>query len=220
MLVGCTGETEDPADVTGQPRSASPSSGPQVPENPQAAAANADPEPAERPMKVGDHVRPWHVAEWANSEPLPLRDLRGQVVLVRFWTDSCPYCARSVPAVQKLADEFRDRPVTFVGLYHSKPRGSERPWETAVDQARRWGVMFPLAYDRNWKTVRSWWLDGNRAAATSASFVIDGDGRIVHIHPGPTFYPSGAPADAEYDRDFHAIRNAIRKALSGKEPDR
>lgn len=75
-------------------------------------------------------------------------------------------------------------------------------------------------FRHNWKTVRSWWLDGNRTAATSASFVIDGDGRIVHIHPGPMFYPSGAPADAEYDRDFRAIREAILEALSGKQSDR
>ena len=32
---------------------------------------------------------------WLNSAPLSLQDLRGQVVLVRWWTDTCPFCASS-----------------------------------------------------------------------------------------------------------------------------
>jgi len=38
--------------------------------------------------------------------------------MVRFWTDTCDYCAASLPAMQKLADEFRGDDVSFVGLYH------------------------------------------------------------------------------------------------------
>lgn len=171
------------------------------------------------PLRVGSAARPWEFEEWAHSEPLDLKDLRGRVVLVRFWTDSCPYCARSLPAVQQLAEEFRDEPVTFVGAYHSKPLGSERPWKDAVKTARDWGVEFPLAYDRQWETVRSWWLEGQDAAATSSSFVIDSQGEVVHIHPGPVFFPSDDPEEARFDRDFRKIRQAIREALSGI-PDR
>jgi peroxiredoxin len=165
------------------------------------------------PLTVGAVARPWRLAEWSGSEPLDLEDLRGRVVVVRFWTDTCPYCARSLPALQTLAEEFRDRPVTFLGLYHSKPPGRERPWPAAVEQARRLGVSFPLAYDRRWETLRSWWLEGNDPAATSASFVIDKRGRVVHVHPGPEFYPTVDPSRARQDRDFRAIRAAIRRAL-------
>jgi len=102
------------------------------------------------PLAVGDAARPWRLAEWSGTEPLDLEDLRGRVVVVRFWTDACPYCARSLPALQALAEEFRDRPVTFVGIYHAKPPGRERPWPAAVAWARRRGVSFPLAYDQGW----------------------------------------------------------------------
>src|SRR4051812_1758058 len=66
------------------------------------------------PLSVGNVARPWRLAEWSGSEPLDLEDLRGRVVVVRFWTDTCPYCARSLPALQALAEEFRDQPVTFL----------------------------------------------------------------------------------------------------------
>ena len=78
---------------------------------------------------VGQPASPWQLVEWDGAAPRRLEQLRGQVVVVRFWTNTCPYCARSLPALQQLADELRGRPVQFVGIYHSKPRGSERPWK-------------------------------------------------------------------------------------------
>jgi thiol-disulfide isomerase/thioredoxin len=163
---------------------------------------------------VGTQAKEWTVGpEWANSKPLRLSDLRGRVVMVRFWTDRCHFCAASLPAMQKLADEFRKKPVTFVGIYHSKPRGSERPWSVAVARAKELGVRFPVAYDHMWKTVRAWWLEGGGRRATSSSFVIGADGRIVFVHPGPMFCPGEDCDDAQANSGYERIRGAIRGAL-------
>ncbi len=163
---------------------------------------------------IGARAREWTVGpEWANSKPMRLQDLRGRVVVVRFWTDTCPYCAASLPAMQTLADELRAEPVTFVGIYHSKPRGSEKPWREAVARANELGVTFPIAYDHLWRTVRAWWLNGRQGVATSATFVIDPKGKFVLVHPGPAFYSSDDPKDKEVNADYQAIRAAIRAAL-------
>jgi peroxiredoxin len=103
--------------------------------------------------------------------------------------------------------------VTFIGLYHSKPLGSERPWKEAVTRARELGVHFPIAYDHHWQTVRRWWLDGQQRPATSSSFIIGRDGRIAFVHPGPLFFPSEDPTEAQADADYKAIRAALKKAL-------
>jgi hypothetical protein len=108
---------------------------------------------------------------------------------------------------------MKDAPVTFVGLYQSKPLGSERPWKGVAAHAAKLGVTFPIAYDHHWATLRSWWLDGAHRRATSASFVIGPDGRFVHVHPGPVFFPSDDPADARANADFEAIRDAIQRHL-------
>ncbi len=163
---------------------------------------------------VGTKAPEWMAGpEWENSKPLRLHDLRGRVVMVRFWTDTCDYCAASMPAMQRLADEFRTKEVTFVGLYHSKPLGSERPWKTVLARANDLGVKFPIAYDHSWKTLSQWWLEGRRRAATSASFIIARDGTIAYVHPGPVFYPSDDPADARANTDYEAIRAALRDAI-------
>ncbi len=49
------------------------------------AAANAD-QPAEGAELIGTRAPGWETAEWLNGEPLRLEDLRGKVVLVRWWT--------------------------------------------------------------------------------------------------------------------------------------
>jgi peroxiredoxin len=163
---------------------------------------------------IGTKAKEWTVGpEWANSKPLRLEDLRGRVVMVRFWTDTCPYCTASLPAMQRLADEFEGDEVTFVGFYQSKPLGSERPWEQAVARAKELGVKFPIAYDHDWETLKSWWINGKRRRATSASFVIAPSGTIAHVDPGPVFFQSDNPEDARANADYEAIRSAIRAHL-------
>lgn len=162
---------------------------------------------------IGKPSPEWQVSDWDGAPARSLAQLRGRVVVVRFWTDGCPFCRASMPALQKLADELAGEPVLFVGLYIAKPRGAERTWSDVVAVARSWGVRFPLAYDRGWKTVDAWWLAGHDRAATSATFVIGADGRIVHVHPGPALYPSDDPAHAAEDRDYRALRAAVIAAL-------
>jgi thiol-disulfide isomerase/thioredoxin len=156
---------------------------------------------------VGTPAPAWITSEWTTESPLSLADLRGRVVVVRFWTNTCPYCERSMPALQKLSAKYANQPVTFVGLYHSKPRGTEREWSTVLATLEEWGVTFPIGYDREWKTVQSWWLDGRGPRATSASFVIGADGTYAHVHPGPVYFPGDGG-------DFAALEAAIDRELA------
>jgi hypothetical protein len=53
--------------------------------------------------------------------------------------------------------------------------------------------------------------DGFHRHATSATFVIGKDGRIVHVHPGPVYYPSDDPRE-DANRDYLALRSAVLAA--------
>lgn len=167
---------------------------------------------------VSPDVPDWTFSPWANSNPLTIDGLKGNVVVVRFWTNTCPYCARSMPALQRLKEEVEDRPVTFIGAYHSKPFGSERPWESAVEKTRNWNVSFPVAYDRNWTTLRNWWLSTGNRQASSCTFVLNKHGRVTYIHPGPVYEP-GDPDENRAARDFQVLKQAIRHALARPGPE-
>lgn len=165
---------------------------------------------------VGQLAPEWSFVEWVNGPRRSLAELRGRVVLVRFWTaPACPHCRKTMPALQALAVELADQPVTFVGAFHSKPEGRTSLAE-AVDVANGWGVKFPIAFDQEWKTLRTWWLTGKaHRHATSATFVVGKDGRFVHVHPGPVFFPSDDPAHARPNQDYLVVRAAVVEALKG-----
>lgn len=137
------------------------------------------------PLLVGTPVKAWTFTDWSNNAPLTLAQLRGRVVVVRFWTVGCPFCEKSMPALEKLSQEFRDQPVTFVGAFHDKPVGSVPDMKEPMKVARAWGVTFPLAFDRDWRTLRAWYLDGHDRPATSVTLVIGKNGRVAHVDPGP-----------------------------------
>ncbi len=167
---------------------------------------------------VGTVLPEWTFAAWANGPALTLGGLRGRVVVIRFFTAGCPFCEASMPALAALAKELRDQPVTFVGAFHAKPARPTPPRERALALVKQWGVEFPIAFDDDWRTLRAWYLDGHPRPATSVTFVIDRAGRVAHVHPGPVYFPSSDPADAEANRDYLALRAAIERALGAPPP--
>ncbi len=162
-------------------------------------------------MQPGD----WTLTDWSNTpEPLTPAGLRGRVVVIRFWTTGCPFCERSMPALQALSDELKEQPVTFIGAFHAKPVDSVSDMTAPLALAEQWGITFPLAFDRDWRTLRAWWLAGPPRSATSVTFVLAKSGRIIHIHPGPTYFPSTDPAAAKENQDYQSLRSAILEALA------
>ena len=154
---------------------------------------------------------------WLNSEPMDLLDLRGRVVLVRWWTDTCPFCASSAPALRSLHDQYSQQSFTLVGVFHPKA-GRDDP----IDLPRVRRVVeqrefeFPIAVDWDWRnrTLKEWWLTGPDRPATSVTFLIDKQGVIRFIHPGMEYHDeSGASDHAMCVEDMLAIRTQIERLL-------
>ena len=162
---------------------------------------------------VGTKALGWEGVEWLDAEPLRLEDLRGKVVLVRWWTDSCPYCRRSAPALNEFHERFERRGLTVIGMYHPKPIGRSITASEIREAAEERGFGFPIAIDRGWSVLRRWWLDGGNRGATSVSFLIDRHGVIRHIHPGPAFHREVVRGDDQPSRDFVALDRMIDQLL-------
>lgn len=127
---------------------------------------------------------PWKVSSWFNSQPLELKDLKGKVILVRWWTaPECPYCSASAPALNEFYELYHEKGLELIGLYHHK---SYKPLqkEDVERYAHEFGFQFPIAIDDDWQTLRSWWLDKGNQEWTSVTFLLDRQGLIRHIHPG------------------------------------
>src|SRR5262245_12777239 len=85
---------------------------------------------------VGTRAPEWELTDWVNSTPRTLKDQRGKVVLVRWWTgDGCPFCAATAPALNTFHSRYSPRGLVVVGVYHHKGTG---PLKTeAVKQSVR-----------------------------------------------------------------------------------
>jgi thiol-disulfide isomerase/thioredoxin len=97
---------------------------------------------------------------WLNTRgPLTLRELRGKVVLLDFWTYGCINCLHLVPHLGYLERKYRDE-LVVIGVHSPKFEH-----EKNVDHLRRTldrlGIEHPVAQDasfRIWQeyTVRAW----------------------------------------------------------------
>ena len=164
---------------------------------------------------VGQPAKAWGALQWIGSEPLTLESLRGSVVLVRFWTDTCPFCAATAPALATIHADYADRGLVVLGFFHPKPRGSARSLDAIEARARELGITFPIAVDADWATLDDWWLAGGERRATSVSFLLDREGTIRFVHPGPEFSP-----DSERElsrRDHEQVRAAIEALLAERD---
>jgi peroxiredoxin len=133
---------------------------------------------------IGTPAPAWDATDWIGSPPLTLAGLSGKVVLVRwFMSTDCPYCTASAPALNDLHTRYAARGLVVIGMYHHK-----QVEPLAVDAVRGWAkdfrFQFPVAIDRDWRTLNRWWLGARKRDFTSVSFLIDRHGVIRHIHPG------------------------------------
>ncbi|MEM7158505.1 MAG: TlpA disulfide reductase family protein [Myxococcota bacterium] len=158
--------------------------------------------------------------KWINGDPLTLESLRGKVVLVRFWTNTCPFCAASAPGLTQLHERYADQGLVVLGLFHPKPRGSAVEVEAISARAKELGMPFAIASDESWETLDRWWLNnGERGrAATSVSFLLDAEGTIRWIHPGPEFHPEGPEEHEQCRADFDDAVRAIDGLLAERRP--
>ena len=162
---------------------------------------------------IGKPAPEWGKLEWMNSQPLKLNELADKVVLIRWWTETCPYCSRSAPALNEFHDTFKDKGLVVIGMYHPKPPGPRR--QKALEKAvKRLGFEFPIALDMDWKILRRYWLAKGGHRWTSVSFLIDKQGKIRYIHPGGEYYNGKDKTRTEPQRDYDELKAMIEKLLA------
>lgn len=99
---------------------------------------------------------------WLNTDRALLLagELRGQIVVVDFWTYCCINCIHILPDLAWLEDKYAHDPVMFIGV-HSAKFTNEASRETIRSAILRYEIQHPVLIDENMKlwrayAVRSW----------------------------------------------------------------
>jgi thiol-disulfide isomerase/thioredoxin len=119
---------------------------------------------------------------WINSEPLKLKDLRGRVVLIEFWTFGCYNCRNTLPFVKRWDEHYRDKGLTVVGV-HSPELDNERKLDNVRREVASLGIRYPVVTDNDYETWRAYNVE-----AWPTIFLLDKQGRIRWMHVGEGAY--------------------------------
>jgi thiol-disulfide isomerase/thioredoxin len=120
--------------------------------------------------------------EWINSEPLSLTELRGNVVLVNFWTWTCINWLRQEPYVRAWSQAYRDDGLVVIGVHTP-----EFSFEHEIVGVRRAtedrAIDYPVAVDNDYAI----W-DAFANYAWPALYFADSEGAIRDRHLGEGRY--------------------------------
>lgn len=131
--------------------------------------------------------------QWINSKPLTLKELKGKVVLVDFWTYSCINCIRNNPYLAKWYNTYKDKGLVVIGVH-----APEFAFEKNIDNVRKavkdQNIPYPVVLDNE---LATWNAFQNRS--WPASYLIDASGQVRRIHEG----------EGEYEEEEQAIRQLL-----------
>src|SRR5438270_7777475 len=120
---------------------------------------------------------------WINSQPTTMQALRGNVVLVDFWTYSCINCLRTLPHLKAWDAAYRKDGLVIVGV-HTPEFAFEHVTSNVRAAVKRLGIRYPVVQDNNFKT----W-DNYANQYWPAEYLIDRSGHVRHTHFGEGEYP-------------------------------
>jgi thiol-disulfide isomerase/thioredoxin len=121
---------------------------------------------------------------WLNTAgPIHLRDLRGKIVLLDFWTFCCINCIHTLPELAKLEKKYANQ-LVVIGV-HSAKFENEKNSESIRKAILRYEITHPVVNDANMKIWQSYGVN-----SWPTLWVIDPEGYLVGRGSGEGLGPA------------------------------
>ncbi len=118
------------------------------------------------------------VVAWINSRPLTMKELRGKVVMIDFWTYSCINCVRTFPHMKEVWQKYKDNNFVLIGV-HTPEFDFEKNVDNIKTAAKRYGLTYPIAVDSDYAVWNAYFNH-----YWPAQYIIDANGNIRYKHFG------------------------------------
>jgi thiol-disulfide isomerase/thioredoxin len=91
---------------------------------------------------------------WLNTQPLKLKNLRGKVILIDFWTYTCINWRRTLPYIREWASKYKAGGLVVIGV-HTPEFSFEQKLENVRNAIKEMNIDYPIAMDNNFEIWRS-----------------------------------------------------------------
>ena len=136
------------------------------------------------PPMLGNALALTDLDGWLQTDIASLDDLRGQVVIVQFWTFGCYNCTNTIPHLREIYAKHKDSGLEIVGV-HAPEFDYEREPAAILAAADDLGVTWPIALDTERRNFRAW---QGSPAYWPRTYVIDQNGLLRFDHIGEGAY--------------------------------
>lgn len=123
-------------------------------------------------------------ARWLNGPAQRMAALRGQVVLIDFWTFGCVNCLRTLPHLKRWAERYGPDGLVVIGI-HTPEFAHERGLERVQAAVERLGLRYPVLLDEQYRHWQAW-----GTVAWPSVYLVDRQGRVALKHVGDADYPA------------------------------
>src|SRR4030042_351495 len=132
---------------------------------------------------TGGPPPPIQIEEWITSHPPALT---GRVYVLEFWATWCPPCVKSIPHMIELANKYKDKDVSFIGI--SVDRSSAPVKKMVKDN----GITYYVGMDNGLS-------DKYSIRGVPSAFIIDRSGKIAW---------KGHPMEPDFETNLVKALNA------------
>ena len=95
------------------------------------------------------------ISQRLNSAPTSIESLKGNVVLVQFWTFACINCQRTLPSVVRWHQQYAQAGLKVIGI-HTPEFAFERDLNNIKRALKQHQITYPVPIDNEFKTWKAY----------------------------------------------------------------
>ncbi|MGV3278328.1 cytochrome c biogenesis protein/redoxin [Rickettsiales bacterium LUAb2] len=130
-------------------------------------------EPVKAPDLIFDQNNPW-----LNSPNLTLQKLKGKVVLIEFWSYSCPYCRKTIPYLKNWYSKYHKNGLEIIAI-HSPQYSYASSIPNVKKAIKKFDIKYPVLIDNQYKNFVNY-----EVQAWPTIYLLNKKGEVVYFIVG------------------------------------